>query len=297
MNRNEIFSIFIPTLNRVDLLSRTLDSIIFQIKKDSIKIVISDNGSTDNTNEVIEKYRKNYKYIDYYKLQETIHLDLNHAKVLEYIDTKYCLMLGDDDELLEGAYDTIISAIENENYSFIALSIETKNIQTRNLEFDNRPLTFGLLWEKLPYSTIILNVDLARNIDKNKYFDTYHLYSGIAWETFAYNPFNVLQINKPTLKLGVVPKTWKKQTVDIIYRAAPQWFKSLPDLYLPEREKGLQKCYKIYYKLGTLMRLKSENLFDYKKQIELNQILTYRIKLLIVRILPVKVWDIIRSLK
>jgi glycosyltransferase involved in cell wall biosynthesis len=49
------FSICIPTYNRAHTISRTLDSLVRQSYKDFEALVIDD-GSKDNTEEVVEKY-------------------------------------------------------------------------------------------------------------------------------------------------------------------------------------------------------------------------------------------------
>ena len=58
MNKQPIVSICIPTLNRGDFISETLDSITSQITND-IEIIILDGGSTDNTKEVVQYYLNN----------------------------------------------------------------------------------------------------------------------------------------------------------------------------------------------------------------------------------------------
>jgi glycosyltransferase involved in cell wall biosynthesis len=53
---NELFfSIVIPTYNRADRISNTIDSILAQTYR-NFELIIVDDGSTDNTREVIQKY-------------------------------------------------------------------------------------------------------------------------------------------------------------------------------------------------------------------------------------------------
>lgn len=59
-------SVIVPTRNRVDLLDKTLASLIPQtLNKNNFEIIVVDNGSTDNTKHICEKYKDtlNLQYI------------------------------------------------------------------------------------------------------------------------------------------------------------------------------------------------------------------------------------------
>lgn len=87
MNENKyLVSICIPTYNRATYLKKCLDSLIWQPEflHGDVEIVISDNCSTDNTREVVQRYRKKYSNIQYYKNETNIR-DRNYP---------LCLMRG-----------------------------------------------------------------------------------------------------------------------------------------------------------------------------------------------------------
>jgi abequosyltransferase len=54
-----LLSICIPTFNRENYVNLTLDSILDQISEhtNEVEIIITDDGSKDNTGEVIKKYQ------------------------------------------------------------------------------------------------------------------------------------------------------------------------------------------------------------------------------------------------
>jgi glycosyltransferase involved in cell wall biosynthesis len=54
-------SVIIPTHNRAELISKTIESVLSQTVKVD-EIIIIDDGSTDNTNEVVSKYDVRYIY-------------------------------------------------------------------------------------------------------------------------------------------------------------------------------------------------------------------------------------------
>ncbi|MBB6502404.1 glycosyltransferase family 2 protein [Pedobacter cryoconitis] len=90
---NEILlSICIPTYNRCDILDQTLDRLFCNPEFDSnlIEVIVSDNCSTDNTEEVVKKY----PLARYYKNIQNIK-DLNFSVVLGYAKGKYIRLFND----------------------------------------------------------------------------------------------------------------------------------------------------------------------------------------------------------
>lgn len=80
-----LISICVPTLNRADVITKMLDSILLNpaYSPDKIEIVISDNASTDNTEEVIHHYQEKYQGIVYHRNSSNIGMMGNFQKVLE----------------------------------------------------------------------------------------------------------------------------------------------------------------------------------------------------------------------
>lgn len=82
-NEKPLLSICIPTYNRSKYLKRSLDSIIIQDEflDGRVEIVISDNASTDDTEEVVKPYLEKYTNIYYSKNTENVR-DKNYPTVL-----------------------------------------------------------------------------------------------------------------------------------------------------------------------------------------------------------------------
>lgn len=64
MNKNPIVSVIIPTYNRAHLVSRSIQSVLNQTYQD-FELIIIDDGSNDNTEDVIEEFQKKDKKIRY----------------------------------------------------------------------------------------------------------------------------------------------------------------------------------------------------------------------------------------
>lgn len=110
-------SFCIPTYNRAEYLPELLDSIISQITDDlegKIEICISDNASTDNTEEVVQTYKQKYDHITYHKNKENLGPDLNYLKSVEIASGEYCWFMGSDDALKQGALKRIDTELQKQ---------------------------------------------------------------------------------------------------------------------------------------------------------------------------------------
>ncbi|MFC7419983.1 glycosyltransferase family 2 protein [Iodobacter arcticus] len=104
-----LLSICIPTYNRYKYLKECLDSIIIQDNKD-VEIVISDNASTDNTEELVLEYSKELS-IKYQRFESNQGFDINCTKVVSMATGQYCMILGSDDCLLQNSIVNIKSIL------------------------------------------------------------------------------------------------------------------------------------------------------------------------------------------
>jgi abequosyltransferase len=110
--KKPLLSICIPTYNRSSTLKILLDSIIGQ-DTDELQIVISDNGSTDKSTELIENYRSyfhNYK-VNYF--DRNMGFTSNILKVVEVAEGDYCWVIGSDDAILSGAIKEILVILKS----------------------------------------------------------------------------------------------------------------------------------------------------------------------------------------
>lgn len=89
-------SICIPTYNRAKILDKTLFHIVSQ-NISHVEIIVSDNASVDETEEIVEKYKK--YGIKYYKNTENYGVVYNFLKVLELTTSEYVTLLSDEDDI------------------------------------------------------------------------------------------------------------------------------------------------------------------------------------------------------
>lgn len=294
MKESELLSIFIPTYNRHVYLKECLDSVLEQVKKYNINIYISNNYPNDTElYKIIENYKKIYSNIFYYENQKNIGIDLNMAKAFEYPKSKYCLMLGDDDFLLENAIDEIINKIKDIDVDFVLLNtnfyslnntIKRELLDIKEDEYINNPIdgfkNYGFINHShgIPYGCLICNLESIKKLnskDVYRYVETSHLYSGVLWDMLVNKKcFNTaLLISKATIGMRQEgEKTWTKDLIDIYFRQVPLWLKKLPSYYKKVSNKFLKSYYKNIFNFRFLVRILSE--INFKQR---NAVLTYNI--------------------
>ena len=102
-------TVFTPSYNRVDLLPRLYDSLNRQTIKDFIWMIIDD-GSTDNTKTVVEKWvnsPNDFEIRYYYKENGGLHTAYNEA--IQHIDTELCVCIDSDDFMPDDAVEKILT--------------------------------------------------------------------------------------------------------------------------------------------------------------------------------------------
>jgi len=105
-------SVCIPTYNFGRFIGETLDSIVRQATEE-VEIVVLDGGSTDNTTEVVEGYRRTFPRLRYYRQDFKGGIDRDMAKSVELARGEYCWLFSADDVMSEGALERILRKIQN----------------------------------------------------------------------------------------------------------------------------------------------------------------------------------------
>lgn len=104
--RTPTFSIIIASYNYAHLLTRAIESALAQTCKD-YEIIVVDDGSTDNTPEIVQPYLDR---IQYHRQENSGHCATNN-KGVSLSSGKYCYFLDADDEMLEDALARFKEAI------------------------------------------------------------------------------------------------------------------------------------------------------------------------------------------
>jgi len=255
----KLLSLCIPTYNRADCLKRLLDNIIPQILeyKEGVEVCISNNGSTDNTREIVFSFKdKHPDLFKYNENEENLGFDRNVLKVVSMAEGDFVWTFSDDDLIVNNGFKEVINFImENKDnmggmvvkFSSYTEDRETgKKIRYQSSVDENKPEKYGglscieMLQEDNSYnglSEIIFNNILLKYILKeyqdlvNKGIGTHHFHTWIFFLLFLLNreaKFYVLNKN-----IAISPDTISKSEymmddhIELIYRGRIQFYDNL----------------------------------------------------------------------
>ena len=108
------FSVLLPTRNGGKYLESSIESVLSQDYKD-MELIVVDNANTDNTAEVVNSF-SNDKRLKYYRIDSVVSVTDNWNNALKKSSGDYVLMMGDDDFLLPGYFDTLEKTIKENDY-------------------------------------------------------------------------------------------------------------------------------------------------------------------------------------
>jgi glycosyltransferase involved in cell wall biosynthesis len=100
-------TVFTPTYNRAEYLNRGYTSLVNQTYK-FFEWIIIDDGSTDNTKEVVDKFIKEEKINIQYYYQENSGKHIAHNKVLQLAKGMFLMVMDSDDACKENAMEIFL---------------------------------------------------------------------------------------------------------------------------------------------------------------------------------------------
>ena len=206
MMDNPLLSICIATYNRAQYLAQCLESFIYQaesLEEGLIEVLISDNCSTDNTSEIVEKYLGRFRFIRYFVNNENIGPEKNVLGLPYKARGKYVWFMGDDDLVLEAAVEKLLAYLKNGAYGFIMLNKTVRNSDLSEIILEKQSLIdkdivypgvkelckeFGYVTNLGYLTTSVFDRAIFCSIDRTPYMNTYFPQCGIFLEGFYNKP-------------------------------------------------------------------------------------------------------------
>jgi glycosyltransferase involved in cell wall biosynthesis len=238
---NSCLSIVLPTYNRAIYLDHSLGIHLPILEKYAIKLYIFDNASTDNTCEVVEKWRHDYPLIEYHRNDKNYGPDDNFQKALSCPGTKYIWLLGDTYCIPEEGIVYLLEAIEGGGeYSVIVFNlaniIQMNGVKTKDYRDHNAVLAdLGALMTCL--SCLVYNREFLKTANFSRYKNSNFIQTGIIFEALpgCENVVHWVQaISVEAIQFGSLKKNGWYHTHNVFEIACRRWANfvfSLPVAY------------------------------------------------------------------
>ena len=141
-------SILIPLYNAETFIARCINSLINQnLSQDDYEIIILNDGSTDNSKNIVESYTQKYQNIHLYN-QENKGEGATRNTLFKLAQGDYVYCLDSDDYVLNGVLKQLIDFAVDKNLDilgFQTLKTKNENLSISKIDFKNQviPVTTG----------------------------------------------------------------------------------------------------------------------------------------------------------
>lgn len=118
------YSIITPVYNRADCIARCLDSVIRNLSHGiEMEHVVVDDGSADNSAQIVEDYALRYDHIQFIRLPQNKGTNAARNAAIAAAKGEFCIILDSDDYFVDDAIaiiERIVSANNYRQYMFAA---------------------------------------------------------------------------------------------------------------------------------------------------------------------------------
>ncbi len=299
---SSLVSIIIPTYNRAHLIIDTLDSVLTQTYKEWECIVVDD-GSTDNTKEVMGTYLKKDKRIQYYQRPKEKKKGANACRNygMKIAKGDYLIFMDSDDIFIDKSLEIRVNYFEkNKHLDMLVFSMGlfsdkkklriNNNRKVFNASLDKTIYEF-IIGDKIPWSTSrpIYKSSLIKN--KIAFNEDLPMFQDVEFS------IRLLKILKPKyLSIDITEsyyrddenaqkRYFKKKFIDKFFLALTIYYKVIFKLLNTQEKKNIKKklilkyfiLIKTYYRghnndkniLNTIKLLKKELGISHKKRLGL----------------------------
>ena len=144
--KNEKISIIIPAYNAAKYINDTLKSIENQSYK-NIEIIIIDDGSTDKTKELVQKFKKTSSLSVKYHYQKNAGQSAARNNALKYVEGKYISFVDADDILKDDCIEKLHSAITKEKADISICGYEKFDTITQKIIYTRNPKDWHVIFD------------------------------------------------------------------------------------------------------------------------------------------------------
>lgn len=252
---NKKISVILPIYNVGEYLEECINSIINQtIGFNNIELIMVDDGSTDNSYKIMQKYDKKYDNVKIYHFDEKSgSAGKPRNKGIEISESKYLMFCDPDDFFSVDAFEKMYNEIEEKNADFIIANWSNANedgTPWENPKFDiNRFKKFKLSIDDYNDSFYVMNSSMcnkifnANFIKKNKI----ECLEGIPGEDTYFSMAAFLKA-KNVYYLPIVMYYYRQRSSSISWSGSANFFDGMNKAYKSLYEKFVEENQINFYK-------------------------------------------------
>lgn len=196
-SRQRVLTITIPTYNRALFLEKNLqqlEQMVLELNAtEKVGILVMDNGSTDGTNKIFSDDSKWRVSIRYCRNEENIGPIKNIANLFGMVDTKYMMLLGDDDFITKEYLQRVLKCLEEDIGciipSYVNVDLDGNEIgRGRDLDVPSSEYEAGFsnclenAWRGHQLSGLVYRVSgIMEQIEKKNIYNYYLQIYGVAY--------------------------------------------------------------------------------------------------------------------
>lgn len=247
---NSLVSIITPSYKSSNFISYTIESVLAQTYK-NWEMIIVDDFSPDNSNQVIEKYCKKDNRIKLVKLEINVGAAQARNKALEFASGRYIAFLDSDDIWYPSKLEKQLVFMQNNNYPISYTSYELIDEEGKSKNhiieaIDNLNLYDYLKNTIIGFSTSIIDKRLVE--DEIKFLDIRIRQDTNLWISLLKKGYKAYGLNEILVKYRVHTNSISANKI----RAAKQVW----NLYFNIHKFGLFKSlyYFLYYAYNAIKK-------------------------------------------
>ena len=174
-------SVIVPVYNTSNYLEKCLDSLLSQ-DYPNLEVIIVEDCSTDNSREVLEKYKAEEKIkIVYNKKNSGLSFSRNNG--LKHATGKYIGYIDSDDYVDQNYYSKMMDKVINENADLVICDVKTVYEEDKNKEIINR--CYNLKKDRLGFINTGLAASACNKVFKRELIEKYEFSVGKVNEDLA----------------------------------------------------------------------------------------------------------------
>ena len=183
-------SVIVPVYNVEDYLEKCLNSLVNQTLKE-IEIIVVNDGTPDNSQEIIDKYAKKYKNIKAY-IKENGGLSDARNYGIKKAKGEYIAFVDSDDYVTKDMYEKMYQKAKSGNFDIVVCN--SINVYENNNQIE---IKSNLNYADNPIQNYLISAPMAcTRIYKKELFDNIEFKKGIYYEDLELTPKLVKYTNK-----------------------------------------------------------------------------------------------------